>query len=327
MVSNVYFADEEYQFPLDAEFKKKAENELKETDKERIGSVRALREWAIQRQDWLKTPLDTEYLLRFLRVRKFSQLAARKTLENFWTSRTKYPEWFSNVDMCDPDIQEIIGTGYCLVCPGTDKDGCRLVFFERTEHLDVDWAIKKFGVNKIFKAMVGLSDWLLMDPNVQVNGIVAIEDMTAFSIKHSMELYTTDNTKKWLALWQDGYPMRTKAMHIYNEPPIFDPLMALIKQFMKPKMKKRIHMTGKNLTNLYKKVDMDMLPLDYLPDDYKGCKVGSAKDVIAYMQRETTRPEVRDEILALTSGKYRVDLAKKPKDDEPQASFRKLNVS
>ena len=38
-------------------------------------------------------------------------------------------------------------------------------------------------------------------------------------------------------------------------------------------------MVGRNLTNLYDKVDMDMLPKEYLPDDYKN-KVGYAKDVI-----------------------------------------------
>lgn len=318
--------DEEYGFPLDAASKQKSEKELRETDKERAGNVRALREWAVQRQDWLKTPLDIQFLLRFLRVRKFTQLTARKTLENFWSARTKYPAWFSDIDTCEPDIQEIIGTGYCLVVPGTDKEGRRLIF-ERTEHLDVDWAVKKFGVNKIFKAMTAVFDWLLMDPNVQVNGIIAIEDMTGFSLKHSMELYTTENTKACMEIWQDAYPCRTKAMHIYNEPPIFDPLFTLMKQFMKPKLRNRIHMTGKNLTNLYKKIDMDMLPTEYLPDDYKGSKVGSVRDVIAYMQREMQRPDVRDEILALSSGKYGMDFAKKPKDEEPQASFRKLNVS
>ena len=39
-------------------------------------------------------------------------------------------------------------------------------------------------------------------------------------------------------------------------------------------------MVGKNLTSLYEKVDMEMLPTDYLPDDYKGSKVGSAQDCI-----------------------------------------------
>lgn len=318
--------DEAYTFPLDAASKEKAEKELRETDAERLSSVRALREWAYQRRDWLKTPLDIQFLLRFLRVRKFTQLAARKTLENYWKARTDSPEWFQNIDSCDPDIQEIVGTGMFLVMPGTDKEG-RLICFERPEQLDVDWAIKKFGISKIFKAMICVFDWILMNVNAQVNGIIAIEDMTGFSIKHTMTLYTTENSKKFLAIYQDAYPCRTKAMHFYNEPPIFDPFMTVIKPFMKQKLRDRIHIVGKNLTSLYEKVDMEMLPTDYLPDDYKGSKVGSAQDCIAYMQKELKRPEVREEILALSSDQYGIDRAKKPKDDEPQASFRKLNVS
>ena len=39
---------------------------------------------------------------------------------------------------------------------------------------------------------------------------------------------------------QDAYPCRTKGMFLYNEPPIFDPILAVMKQFMKPKLKKRV---------------------------------------------------------------------------------------
>ena len=41
-----------------------------------------------------------------------------------------------------------------------------------------------------------------------------------------------------------------------------------------------MHMIGKNLSSLYERVDMDMLPTEYLPDDYTGSKVGSVKDCI-----------------------------------------------
>ena len=51
------FTDRGYTFPLDAACKEKAEKELHEKDEERVGCVKALREWALQRQDWLKTPV------------------------------------------------------------------------------------------------------------------------------------------------------------------------------------------------------------------------------------------------------------------------------
>ena len=51
---------------------------------------------------------DFGFLLRFLRVRKFSQLAARETLENYWTIKMKRPDWHKDIDPCEPDMQEIL---------------------------------------------------------------------------------------------------------------------------------------------------------------------------------------------------------------------------
>ena len=56
--------------------------------------------------------LDARYLLGFLRARKFSQLGARELLENYWTVRTKYSDWYDGVDSSDNRIQDIIKQGY-----------------------------------------------------------------------------------------------------------------------------------------------------------------------------------------------------------------------
>ena len=54
---------------------------------------------------------DFEFLLRFIRVRKYSQLGARETLENYWTNRTNVPEWFKNVDTADEKIHDVLRSG------------------------------------------------------------------------------------------------------------------------------------------------------------------------------------------------------------------------
>lgn len=54
---------------------------------------------------------DFEFLLRFIRARKFSQLGARQTLENYWTCKSKTPEWYKDLDPTDPTIVEILKTG------------------------------------------------------------------------------------------------------------------------------------------------------------------------------------------------------------------------
>lgn len=55
---------------------------------------------------------DIKFLLPFLRARYFSQLEARKLLENFLYRRKKFGHWFQNLDPGDPKIQAILDTGY-----------------------------------------------------------------------------------------------------------------------------------------------------------------------------------------------------------------------
>ena len=55
--------------------------------------------------------------------------------------------------------------------------------------------------------MIAIFDWLLMDVNAQINGIVAIEDMTGFNLRHSMQIYNTENSKKFMAIYQVNYMM------------------------------------------------------------------------------------------------------------------------
>jgi len=56
--------------------------------------------------------VDISFLLPFLRVRYFSQLEARKLLDNFMTRRAKFPHWFKDLDPGDPKIQEIFDLGW-----------------------------------------------------------------------------------------------------------------------------------------------------------------------------------------------------------------------
>ena len=58
---------------------------------------------------------DDVFLLRFLRVAKFSQLRAQELVDNYWTARSSkekgVPEWFQGLDPEDPTISEILDLG------------------------------------------------------------------------------------------------------------------------------------------------------------------------------------------------------------------------
>jgi len=54
---------------------------------------------------------DIHFLLPFLRVRYFSQLEALKLLDNFMTRRTKFRQWFGNLDTTDQKIVDVYDYG------------------------------------------------------------------------------------------------------------------------------------------------------------------------------------------------------------------------
>lgn len=59
--------------------------------------------------------VDDGFLLRFLRVAKFSQIVAQQRIDNFWTVRSSptkgVPEWFSNMDPLDQKMQTFFDSG------------------------------------------------------------------------------------------------------------------------------------------------------------------------------------------------------------------------
>lgn len=314
--------EENYTCSLDDQSLQKAKRELNEDPKERAGAVRALREWVAQ-QKWLRTPTDSKYLLGFLRARKFSQLGARELIENYWTVRTKYSDWYEGVDSADNRIQNIIKQGIYIPLPGRDKEGRKLVIV-RLGAMDPKGKVNTF--DDVMRANLALFDYILLDENIQVNGLVFVIDMTGFS-RHHFVSTGMENTKKCMVVTQKALPGRIKELHYYNTGAVFESIFNMIRPMMSEKLRNRVHVHGQNLSTVYEKIDKCMLPEDYLPDDYTGANAGTIQEICNNLAKELSKPDVRDFILDLHSGKYGVDLSLKPCDDEPQASFRKLNVS
>ncbi|XP_045194407.2 alpha-tocopherol transfer protein-like [Mercenaria mercenaria] len=310
---------------LDEESKKKAKRELNElNDTDRILAVQSFRQWILQ-QKWLKTPTDFSFLLKFLRARKFSQLEARKTLENYWTCKTKTPDWFRNVDPSEPAIQEILKTGFYIIPKQLDKYGRRVVI-EKLARLDLNDVKKKWGVANLYRVIALVCDWAMRDENVQVNGLVVFVDNTDITMNHMLTLFGQENGKRLMQFWQNSMPARVKGLHLYNEPIFYDAMYALISPLMKQKLKDRMFLHGNSLTKVYDEIGMSALPDEYLPDGYEGPRVGTQESIVDEMIEDMMSPEFREYIKDLSCEKYRVDLKERKEDDTPTESFRKLNV-
>ncbi|KAI0236026.1 Clavesin-1 [Lamellibrachia satsuma] len=357
--------DAEYVCRLDERSLETARLELNEDPRERLGAVKTFRQWLLQQSHiksptatayrrthclldaWpgsnlagspqdragedLLAPyapvgekrigcLNTLFLLLFLRSAKFSQLKARERLEAFLSAKTSMPQWFSSIDTANDMIQAFFSTGYLLPLPGRTASGEKVVM-QRLGALDP--GSTAYDKDTILKAACALTYFDLMNENVQVNGFIYLIDCTNFTMKHKM-YWGLETAKKTMKL-MNGFPARIKSMQYYNLGRVAESLFVLVKPFMPKKFQERIVMHGQCLENVYKMVPMEMLPLEYLPDDYDGPHAGTVDDIVQNLKRDITQPEVRQHILSLSNPAYGIDASKRP-HDALKESFRKLIV-
>ena len=61
------------------------------------------------------------------------------------------------------------------------------------------------------------------------------------------------------------YPLRTYAVHVVNQSPVFQAGYSVVKPFMNKEAKKRLHFHGSDMASLHKHIDPR-----YLPERYGG---------------------------------------------------------
>lgn len=105
---------DDYQCKLSLETRKIAENELRETDEIRTHSLKSLREWVDKNPRIVSMRLDSNFLLRFLRCRKFSLPMTKDMIERYLVLRHYEQDEmkiFQNFDMRLPAVKELFELG------------------------------------------------------------------------------------------------------------------------------------------------------------------------------------------------------------------------
>lgn len=80
---------------------------------------------------------------------------------------------------------------------------------------------------------------VVREPETQIAGIVVLLDMGGLSLQH-VKFFTPYYARKMVELVQETFPLRFKGFHVVNEPFYFDAVMAILKPFLKDKIRKRV---------------------------------------------------------------------------------------
>lgn len=79
----------------------------------------------------------------------------------------------------------------------------------------------------------------IRQPEVQISGLVVLLDMAGLSLGHARFL-SANLSKRTVEVIQEAFPMRFKAFHILHEPFYMDAILAVLKPFLKEKIRKRV---------------------------------------------------------------------------------------
>ncbi|KAG8193132.1 hypothetical protein JTE90_004955 [Oedothorax gibbosus] len=263
-------------------FQKKAELELDETPEKIIEYTNQIREMIKQDNKLMDYDFDDDWIVQYLRCRKFN---VEKTFQRLKIAKSwinKYPEAYTNYSF-DETIRTI-SDRICTVLPWRCHEGCAIVLIE----LD-NWRPNLFPVDAMKRMFVLLVlQALKAEPMTQVNGFKVIIDVKCSSIRYLRHCTPQNMYMLYSGIFEVS-PGRFKAIHVVNDSLTFKTAWLIIKQFMSSKVKERVHFHSS------KKTLLDLFPKDVLPVSFGG-------DLENYDQTAWLKNRMTPEALASLGG-------------------------
>ncbi|XP_046675261.1 alpha-tocopherol transfer protein-like isoform X2 [Homalodisca vitripennis] len=229
---------------------------------------------------------DDAFLLRFLRARKFNTTKAFALIQRYYQMKLECPDLFRTPRPSEKT--HVLEMQAQCVLDDRDHNGSRVYIFRvgQIKSLTTLAAIKKTGgmahpntssavhgtekcdtsritVEDVFSTNVLALEHVVREPETQVAGITVIVDMTGFGLQQHAKFLSPYYARRTVDVIQETFPLRFKGFHVINQPFYFDAVFAVLKPFLKEKIRQRIYLHGKDLNSLHSYVDANILPAEY----------------------------------------------------------------
>ncbi|XP_046390749.1 clavesin-2-like [Ischnura elegans] len=227
--------EDEYEWTLSKELSNMAKEELREDESVRTQALSQMRDWIRKNPRIASCRMDSRFLLRFLRFKKFSIPMAQQALERYILLRNVYGYAFENLDALDPAVDELISMGYTFVSPKRDEKGRRVIFyfpgkFDPYKYTNADMC-RVHGV---------VCETLMEDEENQIRGYVHWGDGKGVGFPH-LTLFTPKEAVRLAKNGEVTVPMRHKEIYALNIHPslkfAFDFGMSLAPEKIKNRIK------------------------------------------------------------------------------------------
>ena len=249
---------DDYVFTLSNELATIAEKELRETEEVRTNAIKVIRDWTMNNPRILKTRLDSTFLLRFLRFRKFSIPLAQEAIERYLVLKQGSfgKDWFNVLDMTIPSVDKLLESGYVFPLLERDDQG-RRVIFARPGVIDLTSATA--GMDYLI-VLTLTAEALLDDEENQIRGCVYITDHTDVNLNH-FKMFSPQFSMRLGKNCEKIVAMRHKGFNSLNVSPSLKWISDLFLTHMSEKLQNRFHFC-QSVEDL-KGMDRKILPLEY----------------------------------------------------------------
>lgn len=151
--------------------------------------------------------IDDDFLLQFLRTKKYSNAAAFKLLENYLTAKFRYPKWFIYDDNDVVKMRELYSTGYIYPLMERDEEGRRIILVQVRK---MDPA--KYNSGDIIRLSALVSATVMEEHETQVAGFIAIIDYAEVTMKH-IGVFSITDVKDYMDCLKNASVGRFKAFY------------------------------------------------------------------------------------------------------------------
>ncbi|EDS26686.1 conserved hypothetical protein [Culex quinquefasciatus] len=224
---------EEYSFTLDKQYLKIAQENLQETVESREQSLAQMREWIAKHPYIRKCRTDSLFLLRFLRMRKFSVPRAQETIERYLAMRQTFPQWFQTLDPNESDMAELLDDNQFQLL-GRDSKG-RTVVLIRLKNFNAE----KFNSAHQARAMMLFLETIFDEEESQIGGYVAILDYADISMR-LVAVWSLMDVKNFMNCVNHSLPVSIKEVHGVRLPKFAVVIAELALSCLSQKLKDRV---------------------------------------------------------------------------------------
>ncbi|XP_034232407.1 clavesin-1 isoform X2 [Thrips palmi] len=255
-----------------------AKAELREDRSTREQALQQFRDWIAKNQDLQNCRTDASFLLRFLRVKKFSLPMAQQTLLKYLNMRQTFEHLIFDLDPSIPSVDALITSGYLFASPIRDAKGRRVIIalggkMDPSRFTNVDMA----------KVHCITYETLMDDEENQVMGFTHFADLEGLS-PSCVTMWSPTEFAHCLRWGEQSLPMRHKEVHFLNLPTPLKYVYDFARNRFSQKIRSRflIHSTR---DALHKHLDKKCLPREYGGDMPMAQMIDLWKEEIASKQK------------------------------------------